>query len=501
MSRNKFYNYCIIYFIDLIIILFSVWLSRFFGDLPRWWYLVYASIIILFIGIFTRKLQFESYKKIRYALLGIVFIDLLSVAFVSLLYNFVFNDFSFNFSVFLLTLLLIVLECSYFLVYRKLVLRKIPFLYEPEKFEKYSEKGTKNGAKLDNNTLSQDLKEVLEYAGNHSVQTLLAWIRSQQSSFSETTQLVETCDSEVLRKTQKMPQLMLVLCSLNKIKKLDDFLTESNLCLPQHGLLMVHCTTAALRKEKIMKSFPLVINKMLYFLDYFWHRVFSKLKLTQWFYFAVTNGKYRVFPRVEVLGRLCRAGFEIRNEDFGLGEFYVVAQKVSAPLPIANTYGPLIRLKRIGKDGKIVGIYKFRTMYAYSEYLQSYVYQYNNLQEGGKFANDYRVNVWGKFLRKTWFDELPMFINLIKGDIKLVGVRPLSQHYYSLYNETLKSLRIKTKPGLLPPFYRDMPKTLEEVEESELRYLKAYFEHPFRTDWNYFWGIIKNIVFKGKRSH
>lgn len=501
MSRNKIYNYCIIFSIDFLIILFSLWLSRFFGKLPRWWYLIYASVIILTIGVFTRKLQFESYKRVRFALIGIVFIDLLSVAFVSLLYKIVFPDFIFDFSVLLLALLLIVLECSYYLIYRKLILRKIPFLYEREHYEKYTEQGTKKGAKLNKNAQSKDLKSVLEYVGNHSVQTFLAWVRSQTSFFSASTMVIETGDPKAMQNIQKTPSLILALCSLNKIKALDGFLTECNHCLPQQGLLMVHCTTAALRKEKIIKSYPPVINKMVYCLDYMWHRVFSKLKLTQWIYFGITNGKYRVFPRVEVLGRLCRAGFEIKNEDFGLGEFYVVAQKETPPLPVAGTYGPLIRLKRIGKDGKIVGIYKFRTMYAYSEYLQSYVYQYNNLQEGGKFANDYRVNLWGKILRKTWLDELPMFINLLKGDIKLVGVRPLSRHYYSLYNETLKALRIKTKPGLLPPFYRDMPKTLEEVEDSELRYLNAYFEHPFRTDWNYFWGIFKNIVFKGKRSH
>ena len=105
-------------------------------------------------------------------------------------------------------------------------------------------------------------------------------------------------------------------------------------------------------------------------------------------------------------------------------------------------------------------------------------------------------------MRKYWLDEWPMFINLLKGEIKLVGVRPLSRHYYSLYNEELQKERIKYRPGLLPPFYVDMPKTLEEIEASELKYLRSCREKGvFRTDFVYFWRILWNIIVKRERSH
>jgi lipopolysaccharide/colanic/teichoic acid biosynthesis glycosyltransferase len=93
-----------------------------------------------------------------------------------------------------------------------------------------------------------------------------------------------------------------------------------------------------------------------------------------------------------------------------------------------------------------------------------------------------------------------MIANIFKGQMKLVGVRPLSQQYFGLYETDLQKLRTKTKPGLLPPYYLDMPETLDEIQDSERRYLEAYLKHPFRTDWKYFWGIVGNIVFKGKRS-
>ena len=65
-------------------------------------------------------------------------------------------------------------------------------------------------------------------------------------------------------------------------------------------------------------------------------------------------------------------------------------------------------------------------MDAYSEYLQHYVYEKNNLAEGGKMKDDFRISTLGRFFRKYWIDELPMITNLLNGDLKIVGVRPLS---------------------------------------------------------------------------
>ena len=55
--------------------------------------------------------------------------------------------------------------------------------------------------------------------------------------------------------------------------------------------------------------------------------------------------------------------------------------------------------------------------------------------------------------------------------MNLVGVRALSKHYFSLYPSDLQELRIKYKPGLIPPFYYDMPKTFDEILSSEKKYL------------------------------
>ena len=114
-------------------------------------------------------------------------------------------------------------------------------------------------------------------------------------------------------------------------------------------------------------------------------------------------------------------------------------------------------MKRIGKGGKTIYVYKLRTMYAYSEFIQKFVYENNSLQLGGKFKDDFRVPFWGILFRKLFIDELPMLINWVKRDLKLVGVRPMSNQYMSLYSTEHQERRKNFKPGLVPPFYADLP--------------------------------------------
>jgi lipopolysaccharide/colanic/teichoic acid biosynthesis glycosyltransferase len=139
-------------------------------------------------------------------------------------------------------------------------------------------------------------------------------------------------------------------------------------------------------------------------------------------------------------------------------------------------------------------------MFPYSEYIQEYVFLRKQLDETGKIRDDFRITPFGKFLRKYWIDELPGLWNWIRGDMKLVGIRPLSRHFYSLYTPELQQKRIQVKPGLIPPFYADLPKNLDEIMASELRYLDAYAHAPFRTDLRYFFRALFNILFRGAKS-
>lgn len=289
---------------------------------------------------------------------------------------------------------------------------------------------------------------------------------------------------------------------INDVRRINKFFESINEKLPPGGYYINSAETFKLRKEKIYKKYMPVLNRMIYFGDFILNRVLPKLPISKKLYFVVTLGRNRVLSRAETLGRLYSCGFDIIDEQFIENKLFFVARKVRKPFyDLQPTYGPLIRLKRIGKNGQEIGVYKFRTMHAFSEYLQDYIYKKYQLQEGGKFKNDFRVTGVGRIMRKFWLDELPMFINLIKGEMKLVGVRPLSKHYFNLYSEELKQKRLKFKPGLVPPFYVDLPKTLPEIMASEEKYLDEYEKKPFRTDVKYFFIAFYNIIFKRARSN
>ncbi|MFO7828807.1 MAG: sugar transferase [Bacteroidales bacterium] len=304
---------------------------------------------------------------------------------------------------------------------------------------------------------------------------------------------------------EKLPEktyLKLVnLKRINDIRFINKFFEAINRKLIDGGIFIGCVETKDQRKKRIIRKYPPILNRIYYFLDYILKRVFPKFNLTKRIYFFLTRGNNRVISKAETFGRLYSCGFKIVNEQEINGWLYFVAIKVRNPyFDMKPTYGPLVKLSRIGKNGKRIQVYKLRTMHPYAEYLQEYVYERSNLEEGGKFKDDFRVTTVGKFFRKFWIDELPMFINFFRGDLKIVGVRPLSQHYFNLYSKELQEKRIRTKPGLIPPFYVDLPKTLEEIQASELKYLNAHEKHPFLTDWKYFWIAVWNILFKKARS-
>lgn len=288
---------------------------------------------------------------------------------------------------------------------------------------------------------------------------------------------------------------------INDIRYINKFFEAVNAHLPQGGRFVGCVETKALRKERILKKYPKGINWAFYVADFIFKRVFPKVPVFKQLYFNLTKGRNRVLTSVETLGRLYSCGFKVAGLEQKGNLLYFIAEKVKEPdFNLAPSYGPLFKMRRAGKGGGHIYVYKLRTMHPYAEYLQEYIYEQNKLCEGGKFKNDIRVTTLGKFCRKFWLDEVPMLINVLKGDLKLIGVRPLSSHYLSLYSPELVEKRSTVKPGLLPPFYADMPKTLEEIMASELRYLEAYAKEPLKTDIKYFFKICNNIIIKKARS-
>lgn len=288
---------------------------------------------------------------------------------------------------------------------------------------------------------------------------------------------------------------------VNDIQYINKFFEAVNRKLPLNGIFVSCAETKWLRKQRILKKYPPLLNWIMYSIDFVVKRIFPKFLFTKNIYFLLTRGENRVITRAEILGRLYSCGFEVIDEQFINRLYYFVVRKIKEPVYDLNpTYGPFVKLKRIGKDGKLIKVYKLRTMHPFAEYLQDYVYKMNHLEKGGKFKDDFRITTAGRIFRSFWLDEFPMFINLIRGDLKLVGVRPLSEQYFQLYAEEVRKKRTMFKPGLIPPYYVDLPKSLEEIQASEMKYLNAYEKHPFKTDFIYFWKALYNILFHSVRS-
>jgi len=241
----------------------------------------------------------------------------------------------------------------------------------------------------------------------------------------------------------------------------------------------------------------------LYFtLEFLLKRVFPKLDITKRHYFNITKGKGRLMSKAEGLGRLVSCGFKVMDYKNINGLTYFVVKKVNEPQYDKNpSYGPLYKMPRIGKNGKIIKVYKFRTMHPFSEYLQDYVLKANGYAESGKPAEDFRIPTWARFIRNYWFDELPQLINVLKGDMKLVGIRPVSERYFQDIPKEMQKLRLTQKPGCIPPYVAlNRNGNVMSVLQSEKEYLEEKIKFPYTTDTKYFFKAIFNIIFRHKRS-
>ena len=105
--------------------------------------------------------------------------------------------------------------------------------------------------------------------------------------------------------------------------------------------------------------------------------------------------------------------------------------------------------KRVGKGGKTIKIYKFRSMVTNAEELikQFTPEQKAEYEKNFKLENDPRITKVGNFMRKTSLDELPQLINILKGDISIVGPRPVMDVETKIYGN-YRNMLLSVKPGL-----------------------------------------------------
>ena len=300
---------------------------------------------------------------------------------------------------------------------------------------------------------------------------------------------------------KRKPLCLINLKKINDIRRINKFHESINSKLNNQDIYVSCAELLEERRKRFRNQIPFGFKNLIRIIDFLYRRVFPKLPILKQVYFFITKGHNRVISKAEVLGRVISCGFNVLEYFEHENLLYIISEKIKKPdFNMKVSYGPLFKMNRVGYQGKIIGVYKLRTMYPYSEYCQELIMRENKLAKSGKILNDFRITTWGKFFRKIWLDELPMFINFFKREVGLVGVRPLSITYFKKYPKDLQDLRIKTKPGLLPPYYADLPQSFDEILLSENKYLEKKLKSPFLTDIKYFYLAVINIVFKGARS-
>lgn len=189
---------------------------------------------------------------------------------------------------------------------------------------------------------------------------------------------------------------------------------------------------------------------------------------------------YEFFKRfvdivVAVLGLTC-----------GLPIFIIIALLI-----MADDFGnPFFMQERIGKDGKAFNMFKFRTMFVNADEQKVDLMGENEYESVHfKISNDPRITKVGRFLRKTSLDELPQILNVLIGNMTIIGPRP----FVRSEQEQLPSDRLLVKPGL--SCYWQIANTVKMSNEEQLELDYKYIRNrSVKTDIEIILGTVRLVV-------
>ena len=158
--------------------------------------------------------------------------------------------------------------------------------------------------------------------------------------------------------------------------------------------------------------------------------------------------------------------------------------------------GAIFRQRRVGRDGKLVWLYKFRTMCPDAEKRLNELLKLNQMDGPVfKIKGDPRITRMGRFLRKTSLDELPQLLNVLRGDMSIVGPRPALPREVELYNDYQRQ-RLYVTPGLscywqIAPHRNEM--SFDEWVALDLKYIQ---ERSFWVDWKIIFLTVRAMFMK-----
>ena len=158
--------------------------------------------------------------------------------------------------------------------------------------------------------------------------------------------------------------------------------------------------------------------------------------------------------------------------------------------------GVIFRQRRVGRDGKLFWLYKFRTMCPDAEKRLNELLKLNQMDGPVfKIKGDPRITRVGRFLRKTSLDELPQLLNVLRGDMSIVGPRPALPREVELYSDYQRQ-RLYVTPGLscywqIAPHRNEM--SFDEWVALDMKYIQ---ERSFWVDWKIIFLTVRAMLMK-----
>ena len=155
---------------------------------------------------------------------------------------------------------------------------------------------------------------------------------------------------------------------------------------------------------------------------------------------------------------------------------------------------PIFVQDRVGRNGKIFKFYKFRSMVPNAEEKLKEVLAQNEMDGPVfKMKHDPRITRVGRFIRRTSIDELPQLINILKGDMSIVGPRPALPREVAQYNDYERQ-RLYVTPGLtcywqIQPNRNEL--SFDEWMELDIKYIR---ERSFWVDWKIIFGTVASVL-------
>lgn len=155
--------------------------------------------------------------------------------------------------------------------------------------------------------------------------------------------------------------------------------------------------------------------------------------------------------------------------------------------------------KAVGKEGIPFVTYKVRTMEPNADSQRAEALM-NGHDDFGKPKDDPRVIHSRRFLRKHFIDEIPGLYNVIRGEMKLVGIRPVSEQELQEHPERIQNIILSMRPGFAGIDYAHEPRGYKGHLAKMRLYAREHAKNPLRTDLIYGLRIAYNIIVKGVRS-